>query len=39
MKQQIIDLRTDLAVITITFGAVAVFTAIGFMFNLGIAPF
>ena len=33
------DLRTDLAVTTIALSAVAVCAAIGFMFNLVIAPF
>jgi hypothetical protein len=41
MKHQIMsaDLRTDLAVTTIALSAVAVCAAIGFMFNLVIAPF
>jgi hypothetical protein len=41
MKHRIIatDLRTDLVVITIVLGAVAVCVVIGFMFVLVIAPF
>lgn len=41
MKYQIIstDLRTDLAVTSIAFGAVTVCAVIGFISNLVIAPF
>jgi hypothetical protein len=41
MKHRIIatDLRTDLVVITVVLGAVAVCVVIGFLFILVIAPF